>query len=118
MGAQPRTRVAVGRALDGVRLRPPAQGRRPQRQPLKTVRTIVVPVVNVDGFEVSRQAAPLGDFSDFDYEMKRKNCSISSKTPAGQIPGPCANNLAGRLRGTDLNRNYPGFGNQAAGVGR
>ena len=70
---------------------------------------ILVPVVNVDGFKVSRSAAPLGDFSTFDYEMKRKNCSISASTPAQYITGTCANNLAGRLRGTDLNRNYPGF---------
>ena len=42
--------------------------------------------------------------------MKRKNCSISAATPgAVPRPGPCDDNLAGRLRGTDLNRNYPGF---------
>ncbi|GAA4125290.1 M14 family zinc carboxypeptidase [Knoellia locipacati] len=76
---------------------------------LKGVRTIVVPVVNVDGFQISRSAAPLGDFSTFDYEMKRKNCSISTKTPAQYTTGTCDNNLAGRLRGTDPNRNYPGF---------
>ena len=51
------------------------------RRVVKNARTIIVPVVNVDGFEVSRKAAPLGDFSDFDYEMKRKNCSISAQTP-------------------------------------
>lgn len=72
-------------------------------------RVILVPVVNVDGFKVSRDAAPRGDFSTFDYEMKRKNCSISAATSAQYIPGTCDDNLAGRLRGTDLNRNYPGF---------
>ena len=50
--------------------------------------------------------------------MKRKNCSISENTPfedpedpddPDYRSGPCANNPAGRLRGTDLNRNYPGF---------
>lgn len=76
---------------------------------LKNVRTIVVPVVNVDGFEVSREAAPDGNFGTFDYEMKRKNCSISVATPADRRGGTCADNPAGRLRGTDLNRNYPGF---------
>ncbi|EAP99633.1 carboxypeptidase T precursor [Janibacter sp. HTCC2649] len=76
---------------------------------LKGVRTIVVPVVNVDGFEISREATPLGDFSLFDYEMKRKNCAISVNTPAQYQPGTCADNPAGALRGTDLNRNYPGF---------
>ena len=41
--------------------------------------------------------------------MKRKNCSISSQTPPEMKGGTCADNPAGRLRGTDLNRNYPGF---------
>ncbi|MDO9377719.1 MAG: M14 family metallopeptidase [Nocardioidaceae bacterium] len=72
-------------------------------------RTIVVPVVNPDGFDISRSATPIGDFSTFDYEMKRKNCSISTTTPAQFTTGTCADNPAGRLRGTDLNRNYPGF---------
>lgn len=72
-------------------------------------RTIIVPVVNVDGFEISRSAAPIGDFSTFDYEMKRKNCTISTFTPAAYLGGTCDANPAGRLRGTDLNRNYPGF---------
>lgn len=72
-------------------------------------RLIIVPVVNVDGFKVSRGAEPLGDFSTFDYEMKRKNCSISEDTPEQYLGGTCEENPAGRLRGTDLNRNYPGF---------
>jgi hypothetical protein len=72
-------------------------------------RTIIVPVVNVDGFHISRSAAPLGNFSRFDYEMKRKNCSISSSTTAAFLGGTCAANPAGRERGTDPNRNYPGF---------
>lgn len=72
-------------------------------------RTIVVPVVNVDGFAISRSAAPLGDFSLLDYEMKRKNCRASVNTPADYLGGTCSDNPAGRLRGTDLNRNYPGF---------
>ena len=52
------------------------------RDLLSRSRVILVPVVNVDGFKISRAAAPLGDFSTFDYEMKRKNCSISVATPA------------------------------------
>lgn len=79
------------------------------RDLLRRSRVILVPVVNVDGFKVSRSATPLGNFSTFDYEMKRKNCSISAVTPAQYTTGTCDNNLAGRLRGTDLNRNYPGF---------
>ncbi len=79
------------------------------RRVLSESRVIVVPVVNVDGFKISRSAEPLGDFSQFDYEMKRKNCSISANTPAAYLGGTCDDNPAGRLRGTDLNRNYPGF---------
>ena len=76
---------------------------------MRASRLVIVPVVNVDGFQISRNATPLGDFSTFDYEMKRKNCSISEDTPAEYTEGTCADNPAGRLRGTDLNRNYPGF---------
>ena len=76
---------------------------------VEKTRTIIVPVVNVDGFQISRSAAPLGNFSTFDYEMKRKNCTISALTPAAYRTGTCAANPAGRLRGTDPNRNYPGF---------
>lgn len=72
-------------------------------------RTILIPVVNPDGFVVSRTADPLGNFSQFDYEMKRKHCGVSENTPERFLGGTCADNPAGRLSGTDLNRNYPGF---------
>jgi hypothetical protein len=71
-------------------------------------RNIVIPIVNPDGFVVSREALPLGDFSPLDYEMKRKNCNPAD-SPAASRGGICAANPAGRLRGTDLNRNYAGF---------
>ncbi|UYM05877.1 M14 family zinc carboxypeptidase [Solicola gregarius] len=79
------------------------------RSIVRGTRTIIIPIVNVDGFQISRNADPLGDFSTFDYEMKRKNCSVSETTPGEYATGPCDDNLAGRLRGVDLNRNYPGF---------
>lgn len=79
------------------------------RTVLAKERVIVVPIVNVDGFQISRNAAALGDFSQFDYEMKRKNCTISVNTFPEYVDGTCADNPAGRLRGTDPNRNYPGF---------
>jgi hypothetical protein len=75
-------------------------------------RTIVIPVVNVDGFNVSREAGEAGDpevITTFAYEYKRKNCAISTKTPEAFRTGTCAGNNAGRLRGTDPNRNYGGF---------
>jgi hypothetical protein len=79
------------------------------RRYLQTTRVILVPVVNPDGFNISREAAPLGDFSLFDYEMKRKNCGVSLSTPRRYSRGTCADNAAGRLRGTDPNRNYGGL---------
>ncbi len=88
--------------------------RRPSGDPradriVRGSRTIIVPIINVDGFAISRHAERLGDFSTFDYEMKRKNCLISDHTPRQYRRGPCDDNQAGRYRGTDLNRNYPGF---------
>ena len=76
-----------------------------------------MPIVNVDGFNISREAATLGDFSLFDYEMKRKNCAISVATPNKYRHGTCDKNQAGRLRGTDPNRNYGGlWGGSGASV--
>jgi hypothetical protein len=84
---------------------------------VQRTRTIVVPVVNPDGFNVSREAALLGDFTLFDYEMKRKNCAVSAKTPKKYASGTCDDNRTGRLRGTDPNRNYGGlWGGSGASV--
>jgi hypothetical protein len=84
---------------------------------VQKTRTIVVPVVNPDGFNVSREAALLGDFTLFDYEMKRKNCAVSQRTPNKYAAGTCDDNKAGRLRGTDPNRNYGGlWGGSGASV--
>ena len=77
-----------------------------------STRTIVVPIVNPDGFNLSREAPHAGfsaSFGVFDFEMKRKNCAISANTPAQYRTGTCGDNLAGRLRGTDPNRNYGGI---------
>ncbi|WP_018684650.1 M14 family zinc carboxypeptidase [Actinokineospora enzanensis] len=71
-------------------------------------RNIIVPVVNADGFSISREAEPKGDFSRFDYEMKRKNCNVND-SPAQYRTGVCKANPAGGSRGTDPNRNYAGF---------
>jgi hypothetical protein len=81
-------------------------------QVVRGARTIVIPVVNPDGFTVSREAGEAGDaevITQFAYEYKRKNCQISANTPANFRAGTCENNPAGRLRGTDPNRNYGGF---------
>ncbi|MGL5857796.1 MAG: M14 family zinc carboxypeptidase [Angustibacter sp.] len=79
------------------------------RKLMRGTRTIIVPIVNPDGFNVSREAPSIGgDFSLFDYEYKRKNCRASD-SPAEYRGGTCGANAAGRLRGTDPNRNYGGF---------
>ena len=81
-------------------------------QLVNATRTIVVPLVNPDGFNLSREAPHAGfnaSFGLFDYEMKRKNCRISTSTPPQYATGSCGDNAAGRLRGTDPNRNYGGL---------
>ena len=74
---------------------------------VKATRNIVIPVVNPDGFNISREAPdfpPETEFGQFSYEMKRKNC-----WPDPAFTGPCNNSTAGRLLGVDLNRNYGAF---------
>ena len=64
---------------------------------LDNVRFIAVPVVNVDGYEMSRSML---------VEQKRRNCRVE----AGKIPtfADCANPV-NRNIGVDLNRNYGVF---------
>jgi hypothetical protein len=79
-------------------------------------RNVVVPIVNADGFSVSREAEPKGDFTRFDYEMKRKNCRADDSPPQLRT-GVCKANPGGAARGTDPNRNYAGFwGGAGAGL--
>lgn len=81
---------------------------------LSRVRTIVVPVVNPDGFTISREApAPLrliegGDYPIEDYEYKRKNCRPVAHS-ANLGADACGAAQDGAYRGTDINRNYGGF---------
>ena len=71
-------------------------------------RNIVIPIVNPDGFNISREAPDFPAETEFDtqsYEMKRKNC-----WPDPANPGPCNDNpTAGAYHGVDPNRNYGGF---------
>jgi carboxypeptidase T len=64
---------------------------------LENVRFIAVPVVNVDGYDMSRGML---------IEQKRRNCRVE----AGKIPtfAECANPV-NRNTGVDLNRNYGVF---------
>ena len=76
-----------------------------------TTRTIVVPLVNKDGFSVSREARELKGgnwtYNVNDHEMKRKTCFGAE--------GNCA--TVTRLAGIDPNRNYGGnWGAPGAGI--
>ena len=72
---------------------------------LKRGRVIVVPVMNPDGYNLSREAPDDGTV----YEYKRKNCRLADnvpESPAGlcaRIPGN-----GGLGAGVDPNRNYGG----------
>jgi hypothetical protein len=75
---------------------------------LRRARVIVVPVVNPDGFNLSRETiADAGQaLVDPGFAYKRKNCRITD----GAVPaaGECGL-TANRDKGTDPNRNYGGF---------
>jgi murein tripeptide amidase MpaA len=94
------------------------------------VRTIVVPVVNPDGFNLSREAPvdlrvlgdvhPLGHtaaiLGDPGFAYKRRNCRVQDGATPG--PGECAQRTNRNL-GVDPNRNYGGlWGGPGASVSR
>ena len=66
------------------------------RRLVESSRTIILPIVNVDGFELSRGLV---------HEMKRKNCR--AQTPALQIEQACSARPSNH--GVDPNRNYSGL---------
>ena len=83
------------------------------------VRTIVIPVVNPDGFEASREAGEalghgngqdgsfLTTFPTAPQEYRRKNCRLPDDSPQGNCavqPG-----IGIQSTGVDPNRNYGGF---------
>jgi Zinc carboxypeptidase len=87
---------------------------------LQKTRVIVVPVVNVDGFEQSRKWGDLVDTREIDEggtvtilgnpgnAYKRKNCRVADGVPGA--PGACeATSPGGYGIGVDLNRNYGGL---------
>ncbi len=70
---------------------------------VNATRTIVVPIVNVDGFNLSREAP---DDSGSGFAYKRRNCRVvDGQTPA---PGACGLQV-NRNKGVDPNRNYGGL---------
>jgi hypothetical protein len=98
-------------------------GRRPIRRLLRQSRVVLVPVVNPDGFNTSREAgqlagaaggrdAPLGEETAnlvIPYEYQRKNCRFLP--PMEDQGGSCTQlpNLGLTQFGVDPNRNYGGF---------
>jgi hypothetical protein len=98
------------------------KGSRRARKVLESTRTVVVPVVNPDGFNTSREAgeqqgagtgrgAPLGgDTETINIlthlnEYRRKNCRLAS----GAEQGDCTQTSFGLFEpGVDPNRNYAG----------
>ena len=86
-------------------------------------RVIVVPVVNVDGFELSRTDGGLVDLRSLDdggtasllgtpgNAYKRKNCRLVDgvDTPDGTCRAGSATSPGGFGTGVDLNRNYGGY---------
>ena len=83
---------------------------------MKTVRTIIVPVVNPDGFNASREFGELygnGNSDDSGLslaelnEYRRKNCRVNeAPIPVGNCAGPA---FGVGSTGVDLNRNYGTF---------
>ncbi|UOY01664.1 M14 family zinc carboxypeptidase [Blastococcus sp. PRF04-17] len=86
-------------------------------------RVIVVPVVNVDGFELSRTDGGLIDLRELDRggtgsllgtpgnAYKRKNCRLvdGQDTPDGTCRAGSITSPGGFGTGVDLNRNYGGY---------
>ena len=75
---------------------------------LKKARVIVVPIVNPDGYNLSRETPVDGGtvLTDVGFAYKRKNCRVTD----GALPAPGECGLdANRNKGTDPNRNYGGF---------
>jgi hypothetical protein len=86
-------------------------------------RVVVVPVVNVDGFELSRTDGALIDLRETDgggtatilgtpgNAYKRKNCRLvdGQDTPDGSCRAGSLTSPGGYGTGVDLNRNYGGY---------
>ncbi|HYI35353.1 MAG TPA: M14 family zinc carboxypeptidase [Thermoleophilaceae bacterium] len=98
------------------------------RRLMKSSRVIVVPIVNPEGFNTSREAGQAmgsgggrvgndttetANLALFQYEYHRKNCRVNSFDPAVPDParGDCRQLPATGLAqfGVDPNRNYGGF---------
>ncbi|MBA2239925.1 MAG: peptidase M14 [Solirubrobacterales bacterium] len=104
------------------------QGDKRTRKLMRQVRTLVVPIVNPDGFNTSREAGELAGAGDgrgganelanlvIPYEYQRKNCRLTKAnedpgTKPREGEGDCMQTPATGLShfGVDPNRNYGSF---------
>ena len=82
---------------------------------VRAERTFIVPVVNVDGFDTTMEAAGLHPDGSRERAvrssartgagaLKRKSCTVPAGDPAARLP--CLARAAGPDRGVDINRNF------------
>ena len=85
---------------------------------LQNIRVLIVPVVNPDGFNISREVGEVaghgnghdGDPLTSPNEYRRKNCRNDAPLPPAPATGSCAGPAFGvGSTGVDLNRNYGTF---------
>ena len=90
---------------------------------MERTRTIVVPIVNPDGFNTSREAGEAAGagggrggrdetpYLVIPYEYQRKNCRVNNTNGEDPERGDCNQQPATGLQqfGVDPNRNYGGF---------
>jgi len=92
---------------------------------MRLTRTIVIPVVNPEGFNTSREAGEAGGVGGgrpgndsvetanllVPYEYQRKNCRVNNTSGTDPNEGDCTQQPATGLAqfGVDPNRNYGGF---------
>ncbi len=99
-----------------------AAGKRRAKRLVRDTRTFVVPVVNPDGFNASREAGELAGFGDghggpdetanivsSPNEYRRKNCRLPEDAEAGDCSDITLTSLGLAENGVDPNRNYGGF---------
>ena len=109
-GRPPRAGVAERRAHHGVRLRP-ARERGHDARATRIVDGRGRSSCRSSTSTASPSPAPRAARRLLDLRLRdeAQELRVSVATPAQYTGGTCDDNPAGRLRGTDLNRNYPGF---------
>ena len=99
-----------------------ASGKKRAKLLVRDSRTFVVPIVNPDGFNASREAGELAGYGgghggpdetanilSSPNEYRRKNCRLSDDTAAGSCSDIMSTSVGLAENGVDPNRNYGGF---------